>query len=63
MPALQLSAAQVVPIGYLWQLPAPSQVPSVPQEPAPLSLQSLRGSEAAAGLGEQVPGDVDRAQL
>ena len=63
MPALQPSAAQVVPFGYRWQLPAPSQVPSVPQEPAPRSLHSPRGSEAAAGLGAQVPGEVDSAQL
>ena len=63
MPALQLSAAQVVPFGYRWQLPAPSQVPSVPHEPAPRSLHSPRGSEAAAGLGAQVPGEVDSAQL
>ena len=63
MPALQLSAAQVVPMGYLWQLPAPSQVPSVPQELAPLSVQILCGSEAAPGLGLQVPSEVDRAQL
>jgi hypothetical protein len=34
MPALQLSAAHSVPVGYLWQLPAPSQVPSVLQEEA-----------------------------
>ena len=63
MPDAQLSAAQVVPIGYLWQLPAPSQVPSVPQEPAPLSLHILCGSEAAAGLGAHMPGEVDSAQL
>jgi hypothetical protein len=63
MPAAQLSAAQLVPIGYLWQLPAPSQVPSVPHEPEPLSLHIPRGSEAAAGLGAQVPGEVDSAQL
>ena len=31
MPPLQLSEAHSVPVGYLWQPPAPSQVPSVPQ--------------------------------
>ena len=34
MPAPQLSDAQTVPVGYLWQPPEPSQVPSVPQEVA-----------------------------
>ncbi len=34
MPAPQLSDAHTVPVGYLWQPPEPSQVPSVPQEEA-----------------------------
>ena len=34
LPAVQLSDAHSVPLAYLWQLPAPSQVPSVPQEDA-----------------------------
>jgi hypothetical protein len=50
-------------MGYLWQLPAPSQVPSVPHAPGPLSLHIPCGSEAAAGLGAQVPSEVDREQL
>jgi hypothetical protein len=63
MPALQVSAAHSVPVGYLWQPPAPSQVPSVPQLGAPLSEQIPCGSGAAAGLEAQVPSEVDRAQL
>ena len=63
MPAAQCWAAQVVPMGYLWQLPAPSQVPSVPHAPGPPSLHIPCGSEAAAGLGAQVPSEVDSAQL
>jgi hypothetical protein len=47
----------------LWQLPAPSQVPSVPQEAAPWSAQTWCGSPPPAGLGAQVPSEVDSAQL
>ena len=63
MPALQVSEAHSVPVGYLWQPPAPSQVPSVPQVVAPLSVQMPWGSGAAAGLDAQVPSEVDSAQL
>jgi hypothetical protein len=63
MPLLQLSAAQSVPIGYLWQLPAPSQVPSVPHELACWSVHDPCGSGPPAGLGAQVPREVDSAQL
>lgn len=63
MPFAQLSEAHWVPAGYLWQPPAPSQVPSVPQEAACWSVQTPRGSAAAAGLGAQVPSEVDSAQL
>jgi len=34
MPLAQVSAAQTVPVAYLPQPPAPSQVPSVPHEAA-----------------------------
>jgi hypothetical protein len=47
----------------LWQLPAPSQVPSVPHELACWSVQSFRGSALPAGLEAQVPSEVDSAQL
>jgi len=63
MPALQVSGPHTVPVGYLWQPPAPSQVPSVPQLGAPLSAQMACGSGAAAGLDAQVPSEVDSAQL
>jgi len=63
MPAEHCSAAQVVPAGYLWQLPAPSQVPSVPQEGACLSTHIPCGSAAAAGLGVQMPSDEFNEQL
>jgi len=57
------SLAQVVPAGYLWQLPAPSQVPSVPQDGACWSVHFPCGSMADAGLGEQMPSDDASAQL
>jgi hypothetical protein len=63
MPALQLSDAHSVPLGYLWQPPDPSQVPSVPQEEACWSVQAPWGSVPPAGLGAQVPSEVDSAQL
>jgi hypothetical protein len=63
MPLAQLSEAHWVPVGYLWQFPAPSQVPSVPQEVAGWSRQTLWGSPFPAGLGAQVPSEVDSAQL
>jgi len=62
-PLLHVSGAHSVPVGYLWQAPAPSQVPSVPHEAAPWSKQPPWGSPAPAGTGAQVPSDVDSAQL
>ena len=40
----QPASRQVTPRAYFSQAPAPSQNPSVPQLPGPLSSQSLRGS-------------------
>lgn len=60
---MHCSPAQVVPGPYLWQLPAPSQVPSVPQDGACWSVHLPCGSVAAAGLGVQVPSDDASAQL
>jgi hypothetical protein len=51
---LQVDAAQVVPIAYWRQAPPPSQVPSVPQVPAPWSVHWLNGSSPAA-TDAQVP--------
>jgi hypothetical protein len=41
----------------------PSQVPSVPQEDACWSTQTPCGSTAPRDTGEQVPSELDRAQL
>jgi hypothetical protein len=50
----QVDAAQVVPLAYRRQAPLPSQVPSVPQVDAPLSVHWLNGS-APAATDAQVP--------
>ncbi|HEY2682817.1 MAG TPA: hypothetical protein VGI93_04855 [Steroidobacteraceae bacterium] len=42
-----------VPAWYFWQAPLPSQLPSVPQLAAPLSMQRASGVLIATGL--QVP--------
>lgn len=63
MPPAHFSDAHSVPEGYLWQPPAPSHVPSVPQDEACWSMQTPRGSPAPSGTGAQVPSDVDSAQL
>jgi hypothetical protein len=59
----QVSGAQIVPMSYFRQPAAPSQVPSVMQLAAPLSMQTCRGSAALAGVGLQAPIDEGRAQL
>ena len=51
---MQLAATHIVPAAYRRQPPAPSQVPSVPQLGAPLSVHWLSGS-APTGTGVQVP--------
>ena len=50
-------------MSYFRQPEAPSQVPSVMQLDAPLSMQTCRGSAAFAGVGLQTPIDDGRAQL
>jgi hypothetical protein len=44
----------MVPAAYLWQFPAPSQTPFVPQLEAPWSAQAPRGF-AVAGAGMHTP--------
>src|SRR6185312_26693 len=63
MPVAHFSGAHSVPVGYRWQPPAPSQVPSVPQDDACWSTQTPCGSPAPSGTGAQVPSEVDSAQL
>ena len=62
-PVEQDSDAHSVPAGYLWQPPAPSQVPSVAHDEACWSTQTPWGSAAPDGTGAQVPSEVDSAQL
>ena len=50
-------------MSYFRQPAAPSQVPSVMQLAAPLSMQTCRGSAAFAGVGLHMPIDEGRAQL
>jgi hypothetical protein len=58
---VQLCAAQTVPLAYSRQPPAPSQVPSVPQLGAPLSMHWFSGSPPT-GTNVQVPMLPERAQ-
>ncbi len=53
----------MVPGAYVRQPPVPSHLPSVPQEAAPWSVHTFRGSLDPAGMGVQVPMAVDSAQL
>jgi len=62
LPA-QLSGAQIVPDRYLWQPPAPSQVPSVPQEAGACTAQAPRGSGTPPGTDLHWPSDEGSAQL
>jgi hypothetical protein len=57
---VQLAATQMVPFAYRRQPPLPSQVPSVPQVAAPLSVHWLSGS-APTGTKVQVPALPDSA--
>jgi hypothetical protein len=63
MPLTHFSSAHSVPLGYLWQPPAPSQVPSAPQDEACSSTQTPCGSLFPLGTGAQEPSEVDSAQL
>jgi hypothetical protein len=46
---------QLVPVGYVWQAPAPSHLPFVPQLVAPWSLQNDAGAGVPAATGAQTP--------
>jgi hypothetical protein len=59
----QLSIAQTVSALYLRQPPLPSHLPSVSQDEALLSWQTLRGSAVPAGIDVHLPIDDGSAQL
>jgi hypothetical protein len=61
--AAHFSAPHTVPVGYLWQPPAPSQRLFVPQLAAPWSVHTLRLSTVPADSGVQVPFADVSAQL
>lgn len=54
--ALQVPGPHTVPGEYLRQAPAPLQVPSVPHDALPVSLQTLRGSDAPLLAMVHTPG-------
>ena len=58
---MQLAATHIVPAAYRRQAPAPSQVPSVPQLGAPLSVHWFSGS-APTATKVQVPAVPASAQ-
>ena len=62
MPLAHCSAAHSVPFGYLWQPPAPSQVPSVPHERRAGPCRRRRVGRGG-GTGAQTPSEVDSEQL
>jgi hypothetical protein len=63
-PSWQLSAAQtVLPDGYFWQAPLPSQTPLVWQDSLPLSVHVSLGSGAPLATFTHWPGDPGRPQL
>jgi hypothetical protein len=59
----QLSGAQMVPVGYFRQAPAPSHLPSVEHIAAVRSLQVPLGSAPPAAMDVQVPSEPETAQL
>lgn len=59
----QVSAAQLVPFAYSWQLPEPSHLPFSPQAAALTSLHMARGSAAPAGIVVHLPSELDKEQL
>jgi hypothetical protein len=61
--AVQLSGAQIVPILYFWQPPAPSHLPFVEHDAAVMSWQTPRGSALPAGIDVHLPGDDASEQL
>jgi hypothetical protein len=52
---------QVVPWAYSWQVPVPSHLPFVPQEPVPWSRHVAVGSTVPAGTLLQVPAEPGSA--
>ena len=61
--AVQLSGAQIVPILYFWQPPAPSHFPFVEHMAGVMSMQTPRGSALPAGIDVHLPGDEASEQL
>lgn len=55
VPGMQAPAAQIVPAGYLAQLPAPSQVPFVPQLALPMSGHMLAGTTVPGASAVHIP--------
>jgi hypothetical protein len=60
---VHVSTAQTVPAGYLWQPPAPSQRPLVPQEAGVWAVQTPRGSALPGAMGMHRPGALGSPQL
>jgi hypothetical protein len=58
----QPAARHTVVVSYLWQAPAPSQVPSLPQVEAAVVGQSLRGSDPRSA-GTHLPKFVVAPQV
>jgi hypothetical protein len=59
----QVCGAQIVPILYFWQPPAPSHLPFVEQAAAVASLQTPRGSMLPAAVDVHLPGADASEQL
>jgi hypothetical protein len=59
----QVSGAQIVPILYFWQPPAPSHLPFVEQAAAVMSWQTPRGSALPAATEVHLPGAEASEQL
>ena len=57
------SGAQMVPILYFWQPPAPSHLPLVEQAAGVMSWQTPRGSALPAGIAVHLPGADASEQL
>jgi hypothetical protein len=61
--AVQLSSAQSVPTGQLWQPPLPSHFPFVMQVLCGIAVHTARGSGVPAAIGVQRPSDALKLQL
>lgn len=60
---MQRSDAQTVPASYFRQPPAPSHLPSAPQDAAPWSLHTPAGSDTPPETGVQMPIAEGKPQL